>query len=349
MSRSIVRPIAVSLFATVLSATPGRAGPADDIIALLDRSDVSGWMSYEAVVETDNGVDIRGLRLGTDGLALAGLLTFLDGSTGGAPTPPAPGLLLSIDTLHLNDGTLAAIFGVTGGAMPDSIAVRADGFVIDLAALPGLRYVDLLRQHIGDARALSGSADLAVVLGTDNWHDVQAHLALADGSSVDLRLQIDEHGAQIPSGAVQIEETAARVITGLWVFGHRLPAEMALMEVEAALDQPGSDGATDAELNAAAIDLRATLSRFPSTGPEGASAMADWAQDMAQALPEHRDLFAAVEQFGRDPGHLRLVLSPPASGSSADVSPGDGFYDDPAAIAAMIETLGLTASYNATP
>ena len=226
--------------------------------------------------------------------------------------------------------------------------------------MPGLRYVDLLRQHIGDARALSGSADLTVLLGADNWHDVQAHVALADGSSVDLHLQIDEHGAQIPSGEVQIEETAARVITGLWVFGHRLPAEMALLEVEAALsqesdlDQSGTDGAPDAEspetdLNAAAAELRTTISGYPATGSEGASAMADWAQDMAQALPEHGDLFAAIEQFGREPGRLRLVLSPPASDPPADAAPGDGFYDDPAAVAAMIQAMGLTASFSAIP
>lgn len=342
-----------------LSATTALATPAEEIAAFLDGREAAEILDYETIVNTrDGGVRINNITVNAGGLDMIGLQPFLGNSDN--QTTPTPeeraAIILRIDSVHLNDGMFAVIFGVRDLGQPDSAMVEIEGLTIDLTAAPDAHYVELLRGYLGGANAIEADIHVSAFEGSMQWHDIHAEVDLADIGSLTADIQFQESGDSLPRATVTLVDMPGRPLLGLITYLHRAPVEMVAVlaeqmaaEIEAELASgPEESSEVMAVLQADAAAARADLARFPDDSAGTAAALAGWAQAFAAALPAHASFFDAVDRFAQSPGSLRIMLEPQAGTELPQEAALElSFYDNAAAFGAMLDAFGATAEFTA--
>ena len=352
-SRARLRPAAVptAALALTLLASAAQAGPADLVLEVLGSPDFAASVDYDSVVDTgDGGVEILGLSLTGEVLRTLGAIGSLD--TWEEPASRGEPAVLTFETVRLGAGAIDALFGVQGDAPADSLAFGLDGFRMDLAALADEPAIAMMRQYLGGMDMLAGSAEVTLS-GATPVYDVAVVVDLAGVGRFEMNLAGDEEAGP-PSGSISFTDTAGRGLAGLMAFIQRMPVEMSLRMAQSTLrdmrEHPANN--PDAEdpifdlLGAEVAAAEALLARFPADGPAAAAAMAAWAEEMADALPHHAALFAAIEAFAETSGTLRLHFAP----QEDTIVPMEAafeidFYTDVEAFDAVIGALGMSAEF----
>lgn len=349
--------------ALAFGITTAQATTADDVSAMLDAQEFEGWMYYDAVVDSvAGGVDVHNWRLTANALVEIGLLAYPDSPSSPFldPITESP-VVLTVDTLHLDPGMLGLIFGMPGDSVENSIGLSLEGVEIDLAAMSGADHIDLLQGYIGGMQSVTGSAAFYVEMRADGWHDLHAQANMDQIGAFVMDVRFDETLGNLPHGTIAVTGTGNASMVGLGAFLHRLPVEITMILAEQALEQsrdepigealgdPDMEDPIIAILEAELSDAQSALERYPETGAEAATAIADWADGMASTLPAHAAFFGAVHDFAGSAGTITYTLAPPADGAI----PNDAgfvlnFYNDPTLVAGVIEALGLAADFAPT-
>ena len=343
-----------------IGISTAQATPAAEVTAMLDAQEFEGWMYYDSVVDSvAGGVEVHNWRLTANALVEVGLLAYPDSPSSPFldPLKESP-VVLTVDTLHLDPGILGLIFGMAGDGPVEGIGFSLDGVHIDLAAMAGADYIDILRGYIGGMAAVTGSAAISVETGADGWHDLQAQANMDRIGAFVMDIRFDETLRNLPRGTIAVTGMDNASMVGLGAFLHRLPVEISMILAQQALEHSRAEpigevlGDPDMEdpivalLEAELSDAQSALERYPETGAEAAAAIATWADAMATTLPDHAAFFGAVQDFASSAGTITYTLAPPADGRIPDDA---GFvldfYNDPTLVADVIEALGLTADF----